>query len=83
MRYDDSVIIREEQNVEVEIVKKRDFDLGGFLDMRQENDILTKFIDKLMEKLASDSGSFFRMLEQADFGETGRWDRDVEDEKCI
>lgn len=29
------------------------------------------------------SGSFFRMLEQADFGETDRWDCDIEDEKCI
>lgn len=83
VRYDDSVIIREDQNVEVEIVKERDFELSAFLDMRQENDILTRFIDKLMEKLAADSGSFSRMLEQADFGETDRWDCNIEDEKCI
>lgn len=70
VRYDDSIEIREDQNIGVEIVKKRDFELSDFLDMHQENDILTKFIDKLMEKLAADSGAFFRMLEQADFGET-------------
>lgn len=70
VRYDDSVKIRENQNVGVEIIKRRDFELSELLDMRQENDVLTKLIDKLMEKLASESGAFSRMLEQADLGDT-------------
>lgn len=67
VRYDVSVHARECQNVGVEIVKKRDFDLGDFFDMQNENMVLTGFIGKLMEKLALDSRSFLYMLEQTEY----------------
>lgn len=67
VRYDDSVHVRECQNVGVELIKKRDFELDDFLDLSNENIYLTKFIDKLMEKLALNSKAFSLMLENAEF----------------
>lgn len=67
VRYDESVHARERQNVGVELIKKRNFELGDFLDLTNENIYLTKFIDKLMERLALSSKAFSLMLENADF----------------
>lgn len=67
VKYDGFVQARECQNVGVEIIKRRDFELSDFLDLRNENIILTRFIDKLMERLALDGRVFWRMLENADF----------------
>lgn len=67
MSYDDSVCTREYQNVGVELIKKRDFELNCFLDLSNDNMILTRFIDKLMERLALNSEIFLHMLESADF----------------
>lgn len=69
VNYDDSVSVRECQNVGVEIVKKKEFELSSFFDMQKENGILTKFIEKLMAKLALDGREFLCMLEQADYAE--------------
>lgn len=65
VKYDHSVYARERQNVGVEIIKKKDFELGEFFDLRNENSVLTRLIDKLMEQLASSSSVFLRMLDNA------------------
>ena len=64
VRYDEQITTRETQNVGVQVIKKKDFQLEQFLDMTQESAILTKCIEKLMEKLAQESSQFFSMLEQ-------------------
>lgn len=65
VRYDDSVYEREYQNVEVEMIKKKDFELSDFFDLHNDHIILTKFIDKLMESLALNSKVFWDMLENS------------------
>lgn len=65
VRYDSSVSIRECQNIGVEIIKKKDFELSDFFNLDHDNIILTKMIDKLMERLALSSTFFLRMLEHA------------------
>lgn len=67
VRYDQSVHVRECQNVSVEIIKKRDFGLGDFFDLCSENIVLTRFVDKLMEQLALNSSVFLKLLENASF----------------
>lgn len=62
VKYDDSVSVRENQIIDAEIVKKMDFELAHYFDMRKENIVLSKCIGKLMEKLSMESASFLSML---------------------
>lgn len=65
VQYDERVSSRENQNIAVEIIKEKDFELGQFLEITREPAVLTKCIDKLMEKYAQESRQFYDMLEHA------------------
>lgn len=65
--YDDAGGVRERQNLGVRIVKKKDFELSVFLGLHKENAVLTGMVDRLMEKLSSDSRVFLDMLEGAEY----------------
>lgn len=65
--YDDAGGVRERQNLGVRIVKKKDFELSAFLGLHKENAVLTGMVDRLMEKLSSDSRVFLDMLEGAEY----------------
>lgn len=63
--YDDAENKRIDQMLDVEIVKKEELRLEDFFDIQEENRILSWCIGELMKKIASDSRSFFDLLDRA------------------
>lgn len=64
IRYDDTEDKRIDQILDIEIVKKNELRLEDFFDIQEEKRTLVWCIDKLMKSLASDSKTFYNMLEQ-------------------
>ncbi len=67
IEWDESIPIREHQNITAEIIKSADFELSDFIDTKKDAIILTKCIGRLMERLAEESTSFYEMIRQTQF----------------